>query len=667
MKKTKTKAPYGDVEYADPGYNGTKKYPVDTPEHVRAAWSYINQERDAGKYTAEQLASVRAAIVAAWKKHVDPKGPPGASKDAAGSTRADSRDSWDEGSHPRAPKGQAGGGRFVGGETPEGVDQGHVDSTWHPERSTLYAGRAPDAAQFGASYGEVSDDAQAFIDHHGEDFLPVVNEVENEYGADPQLLEDFMTEMKLSDDPGKVLTAFHQSYVGSFEDEEAAATDFIHESYAHLPKGLTGAVDKSALFDSLVHDKGAPYVSVSDTDGNLWVFKRPRPLAKDAASGEDSTSLIGVNDELTVFDAGANVHRTADGYLAASPRIARTGIQVYKGWEMGVPEKETVRIYRPEKEVFAPDSLRSYAHKPVTNDHPKEAVTSDNWRKYAVGHTADEILRDGGFIRIPIMISDANTIQDIEEGKTQLSLGYTMELDWTPGKAPNGEAYDGVQRNIRANHLALVAAARGGKELRVGDSTEGTTLMKKITVDNASFDVDDAAAVVIPRHVERLEKGVADAAVALKTAQDAAAKDAATIATLTAENATLKKKVEDAKLTPQQIEQLVRDRAEVVGLARAVLGDKVVTDGREVSDIKRQVVDSAMGATAKSWNEEQVASSFAVLTKDAKVGEQREARDGLTRALSNPAVPHNAQQTLDAAYEEYDASLRNSWKKKTAA
>jgi hypothetical protein len=28
---------YGDVEFADPV---NKKYPIDTPEHVRAAWSY---------------------------------------------------------------------------------------------------------------------------------------------------------------------------------------------------------------------------------------------------------------------------------------------------------------------------------------------------------------------------------------------------------------------------------------------------------------------------------------------------------------------------------------------------------------------------------------------------------------------------------------------------
>jgi ATP-dependent protease ClpP protease subunit len=62
--------PYGDVEYADPGYqeDGKKRYPIDTEEHVRAAWSYINQEDNASKYTPDQLSKIKARIKAAAKK-----------------------------------------------------------------------------------------------------------------------------------------------------------------------------------------------------------------------------------------------------------------------------------------------------------------------------------------------------------------------------------------------------------------------------------------------------------------------------------------------------------------------------------------------------------------------------------------------------------------------
>ncbi len=39
LRPTQGEHEYGDVEFADPT---NEKYPIDTTEHVRAAWSYIN-------------------------------------------------------------------------------------------------------------------------------------------------------------------------------------------------------------------------------------------------------------------------------------------------------------------------------------------------------------------------------------------------------------------------------------------------------------------------------------------------------------------------------------------------------------------------------------------------------------------------------------------------
>lgn len=59
--------PYGDVKYADPK-NG--KYPVDTAEHARAAWAYINKDDNAAKYPLNgvALSTVKSAIKAACSK-----------------------------------------------------------------------------------------------------------------------------------------------------------------------------------------------------------------------------------------------------------------------------------------------------------------------------------------------------------------------------------------------------------------------------------------------------------------------------------------------------------------------------------------------------------------------------------------------------------------------
>jgi hypothetical protein len=57
---------YGDVEFADPV---NKKYPVDTPERVRAAWSYIHHNDNAAKYDVDEVRQIENRIKRAAKKH----------------------------------------------------------------------------------------------------------------------------------------------------------------------------------------------------------------------------------------------------------------------------------------------------------------------------------------------------------------------------------------------------------------------------------------------------------------------------------------------------------------------------------------------------------------------------------------------------------------------
>lgn len=68
---TDPKKPYGDVNYADPGYqkDGVHRYPLDTAQHVKSAWSYINQAKNSSTYSAEQLAHIKGKIKAAAKKY----------------------------------------------------------------------------------------------------------------------------------------------------------------------------------------------------------------------------------------------------------------------------------------------------------------------------------------------------------------------------------------------------------------------------------------------------------------------------------------------------------------------------------------------------------------------------------------------------------------------
>ena len=57
---------YGDVKFAD---ETNKKYPIDTEEHVRAAWSYINHKDNAAKYDPDEVKTIENRIKQAAKKH----------------------------------------------------------------------------------------------------------------------------------------------------------------------------------------------------------------------------------------------------------------------------------------------------------------------------------------------------------------------------------------------------------------------------------------------------------------------------------------------------------------------------------------------------------------------------------------------------------------------
>lgn len=69
---------YGNVKFAD---NVNKKYPIDTPEHIRAAWSYFHMPRNYSEYDDQDRKIIKDRIIQAWKEKINPEGPP--SKDEA--------------------------------------------------------------------------------------------------------------------------------------------------------------------------------------------------------------------------------------------------------------------------------------------------------------------------------------------------------------------------------------------------------------------------------------------------------------------------------------------------------------------------------------------------------------------------------------------------------
>ncbi|HSY25082.1 MAG TPA: DUF2213 domain-containing protein [Polyangiaceae bacterium] len=156
------------------------------------------------------------------------------------------------------------------------------------------------------------------------------------------------------------------------------------------------------------------------------------------------------------------VTRTSSGGRVASARVTRTGVLTYR-----LPDGSTRREYRPPEEVFSPDSLASLAHATLTDDHPGK-VTPDNWRRMTIGHVAGSPQRDGKFVAADLHIQHGDAIEKAEGGElADCSCGYDCMFDPTPGVTPEGEKYDGIQRGIRYNHVALGPPGwgRAGREV----------------------------------------------------------------------------------------------------------------------------------------------------------------------------------------------------------
>jgi uncharacterized protein len=356
---------------------------------------------------------------------------------------------------------------------------------------------------------------------------------------------------------------------------------------------------------------------------------------------------------------------TADGYLVSAPRIARTGMQDYLAAELGLSgdPMRVIHVHRPESEVFSTDSMHSLAHLTVTDNHPRDLVNPKNWRQLTRGMSGGDVARDGEFIRVPMAIMDADSIAAIMAGKKELSVGYTADLDFTPGQLADGTNYDAVQKNIRGNHIAIVDRARGGRELRVIDHQPTTSredlAMKQLIIDGITVNLDDTAHQVISKLMQTNDAAVATLKQTITDLQGKVTKletqhatDATALQTRDAEITTLKQKVADSVLTPAKLDEAVRMRASVVDTARQVL-PSVIVDGKTEIEIRRQVVDSKMGDKAKGWNDEQVIASFNTLTAGVVVDSVRQ---------QHMHTNHQQPTTVADAHNKYLNDTSNAWR-----
>lgn len=193
-----------------------------------------------------------------------------------------------------------------------------------------------------------------------------------------------------------------------------------------------------------------------------------------------------------------DTYYTGEGYFRDRPIVTSCGI-----FEYHLADGSVRRELRLPEHVFDPQSLASYKSKPIIITHDAGTIDKNNVEREIIGTILSEGYKDGEDVRVEIVIHDTDAMKRC--GLRELSLGYELDLDETPGTW-NGEPYDAIQKNIRVNHLALVDKARAGDQARLNTDGLDNLTGGKIPMAEAKTALDAGVAASIARFKARRAK-----------------------------------------------------------------------------------------------------------------------------------------------------------------
>lgn len=163
---------------------------------------------------------------------------------------------------------------------------------------------------------------------------------------------------------------------------------------------------------------------------------------------------------------------TDDGFLRCTARVLQSKVLVFNRDEVQrYPDgfsKDEVSVFVPTESLAEPESLTSLEGVPVVAwDH--SWTSPSNVRGVSVGNVAGSPSIDGEFLVCDLLITDNETIQQIQSGDIgEISAAYYADTIFEPGTFRK-EPFDAEQRCLRYNHVAIIPVGRGraGKDVRI--------------------------------------------------------------------------------------------------------------------------------------------------------------------------------------------------------
>ena len=369
---------------------------------------------------------------------------------------------------------------------------------------------------------------------------------------------------------------------------------------------------------------------------------------------------------------------TPEGYLRCWSTIARTGVQMYTDADGSVR-----REYRPETEVASPESLASFAGKAITLEHPPVLLDSANTKDYQIGFSGTEVVYDNGFVRAVMTITDQDAIERIMRGDAkEVSAGYRVNYEANAGVTDGGENYDGIQKEISGNHIAVVRRGRAGPQVKLhldrldaADPSlitpiEEPSMTAKVNFDGAEFEVTESVALAVTKEREDAKKsyedmkkmydGMMSKASEMKEEMDAmqkemkAKQDSAEgrADALAEENTALKADLDSAKQV--NVDSLVEERIALIDKARPSLDSAFDFAGKSVREIMEASIKAVRGDSDLSVrSDDYVTAMFDTLVEAGSRDDS--GTQELRQAVASIASPMSAPSS-------YMERTQNAWK-----
>ena len=369
------------------------------------------------------------------------------------------------------------------------------------------------------------------------------------------------------------------------------------------------------------------------------------------------------------------------GFVVLDAKPTRAGIFEYRN-----PDGSVRKELRHPDEVFKADSMNSLMNKPLTDLHPRNGrVNADNSKSLMTGLQTGIVTRtDDDYIATKITVTDSEAIRKIESGEQiELSCGYEVDVINESGEY-KGEHYDAIQKNIKYNHIASVPRGRAGSKARIYcDSADDAAIIDfEIKLDNNEEEPMSKTLLSLSVAAACIGTGStafkADAVSFKIDSEDEAnfqpllKRDAALVAHATELQSKLdaaQGKIDeleskaDVKITPDELNKLASERADVLGVA----GHVGIKDFEKLDNnsIKKAVVAAKNdGINLDEKSEDYVNARFDSITEQIKADTKGFESLALLKAVAEPEAPKKKEDS-EHHNDEDGLSPRDQYRKDT--